>query len=296
MRDEPYCDESAARAFRAREDVASYSGTLSPATLRSFRKIILDYYGRYGRDFPWRKTSDPYHIVVSEIMLQQTQTDRVARKFVEFIDRFPTVESLATAEQARVLQVWQGLGYNRRGIMLHRLARQVMNEFGGVIPHHEDVLAGLPGLGRATASSIAVFAFNRPLAFIETNIRAVYIHFFFFDHDSVTVALILPLVEATLVRRSPYRWYSALMDYGSMLKRRHVNPGRKSAHYTRQSAFRGSRRQVRGMIVKLLLERSSLRARELAVACQRDVLFVEDVLGDLEKEGIVKKKSGWYSL
>ncbi|HSA14805.1 MAG TPA: A/G-specific adenine glycosylase [Spirochaetota bacterium] len=291
-----YPDESAIDSFRLREDVASYSGSLSGTTIEHFRTIILDHYRSHRRDFPWRRTADPYHILVSEVMLQQTQADRVADKFEAFILRFPTMESLAAAELSDVLSAWQGLGYNRRGMMLHRLARMVMDEYGGSVPDTEDDLVRLPGIGRATAAAICVYAFNRPLVYIETNIRAVFIHFFFHDQSDVPDGLIRPLVEATLDPVSPYHWYSALMDYGAMLKKSRANPGRKSAHYQKQSRFEGSRRQARGMALKLLLEKPGLTADQIALALEIDPGYIEVILDDMAAEGIIRKEGEVYRI
>ena len=296
MKEEFYFDDEAVGAFRLREDVSLFLGVLSPETVGSFRALIRDHYSRHRRDFPWRRTSDPYHIVVSEIMLQQTQTDRVAVKFPEFISRFPTIESLASAELSEVLLAWQGLGYNRRGMMLHRLAQKVVFERGGRIPDTPEELVDLPGIGRATAASIAVFAFNRPLVFIETNIRSVFIHFFFFDKENISDSMIIPLVEATLDRESPYNWYSALMDYGAMLKKRHANPGRKSAHYQKQPPFRGSRRQVRGMILRVLLNEPGLGMDEVCARVEAAPSMVQSVMNDLVGEGIVKNTGSGYAI
>ena len=161
--------------------------------------MVLSHYEQYGRDMAWRNTTDPYQILVSEIMLQQTQVERVTAKFPEFIRAFPDFASLATAPLANVLTVWQGLGYNRRAIALQKCAIRVMNEYDGVLPADVDILATFPGIGRATASSIAAFAFNMPVVFIETNIRRVFIHFFFTDTDTVNDAEILPLVEKSII-------------------------------------------------------------------------------------------------
>lgn len=289
-----YPDETVIEAFRLRDDVSEYTGSLSHPTIEEFRKIILDFYRDHRRDFPWRRTSDPYHIVVSEVMLQQTQADRVADKFEEFIRRFPTIGALASAELADVLAAWQGLGYNRRGMMLHGLARKVVSEHGGAVPDTEDELVKLPGIGRATAAAICVYAFNRPLVYIETNIRAVFIHFFFHDCGDIADGLIRPLVDATLDRASPYHWYSALMDYGTMLKKIHVNPGRKSAHYQKQSRFEGSRRQVRGLVLKILLENPGQTLDAIAAAAGRDIETVTGVVEGMVSEGIIKKKGGLY--
>ncbi len=291
--DETYDDASIVREFRetygpgkGRKVAAKPDG----AMIRKFRSVIYGYYRKHRRDFPWRRTDDPYHILVSEIMLQQTQVARVSEKFVEFVGSFPTVEALAAAPLARVLAAWQGMGYNRRARYLHELASAMVSGHGGAVPDDPAALAKLPGIGRATAASICAFAFNRPTVFIETNIRAVFIHFFFHGKRKVSDGDILPLAEAALDRKDPHHWYSALMDYGAMLKRRHPNPSRKSAHHQRQKPFEGSRRQLRGMVLRALLEHPGITAGRLSAIMGRPEDEVADVVDGLVKEKLVSVK------
>jgi A/G-specific adenine glycosylase len=288
-----YNDDAMVRGYRERygvEHEQGKSGVLSSRAAARFRSIIYKYYHRHRRDLPWRRTADHYHILVSEIMLQQTQVGRVAEKFPEFIREFPTVETLARAPLAGVLTAWQGLGYNRRAANLHRLAAAVMAEHGGIIPDDPDVLARLPGIGRATAASIAAFAFNRPVAFIETNIRAVFLHFFFPGRDGVADRELLPLVEGALDRSSPREWYSALMDYGTMLKRRHPNPSRGSDRHRKQPPFQGSRRQLRGELLRILLRNHGVTLKGLARATGRPEEEVRDAVAGLVDEGLVRRE------
>ena len=277
------------RCRKARE-----RGALAPALVATFQERILSHYRRHKRPFPWRETRDPYHIVVSEVMLQQTQTDRVAVKFPEFIAAFPTVSALAAAPLAEVLRVWQGMGYNRRAVSLKRLAETVCAAHGGAVPRVPEKLVTLPGIGPATAASIAAYAFNRPTVFIETNIRAVYIHFFFADGARVRDDELVPLVTATLYRTNPSRWYNALMDYGVMLKKQFSNPARRSHHHRPQSRFEGSRRQVRGRIVRHLLAHPNAALGELASAIGHARDRVAEVIGELVGEGMVSKSRGRY--
>ena len=262
---------------------------LEPDIIVRFNKTILSYYQRAGRDLAWRRTTDPYLIFVSEIMLQQTQVGRVTVKYPEFIDAFPTFTVLAAAPFHEVLAKWQGLGYNRRAIALHKCAKKVMTTFGGELPQDVELLATLPGIGHATACSIAAFAFNMPVAFIETNIRRVFIHFFFPDRLSVTDREILPLVEQSLDTKNPRIWYWALMDFGSALKKSVPNPNKKSAHYTRQSKFVGSDRQIRGMILRSLVTNPQQDEKELV----RSISVSEDrahkVIDRLAKEGFISR-------
>ena len=289
-----YDVESVAASFRLRDEVRHYGDRLTHRTVKDFQKIIYEYYAAHKRDFPWRNTDDPYHILVSEVMLQQTQADRVVHKYVQFIEKFPTVHSLAKAPIKDVLEAWQGLGYNRRGLMLHRLAGKVVDEYDGTIPPEPERLITLPGIGKATSASIAVFAYNRPEVFIETNIRTVFIHFFFHGKEEVADSLILPLVERTIDRSQPYHWYSALMDYGTMIKRLYPNPGRRSRHYQKQGRFEGSRRQMRGKILKLLLGKRKLTVKQIVNETEAEADHVSSVLGDLVREGIVKKTGRFY--
>ena len=269
---------------------------LTPNEIQLFQKTIYDFYMHNKRDFPWRRNYDPYHILVSEIMLQQTQTDRVRKKFEEFIAAFPTFHDLASASVSQVLAQWQGLGYNRRALALQKCALRVMEEFDGSLPHDPELLITFPGIGKATAASIAAFAFNSPTMFIETNIRTVFIHHFYSDSAEVDDKEILPLVEQTLDRKNPREWYSALMDYGVMLKQKHGNAGKRSRQYRKQSKFEGSDRQVRGNILKLLLEEPSLSATAITRVLDQPSDRVEKILKGLEKEGFLERKKKNYSL
>lgn len=266
----------------------------SPAAVKRFRRIIYDYFERFGRDFPWRRTTDPYRILISEIMLQQTQTERVIEKYREFIRVFPSIRALARAPLRAVLAAWQGLGYNRRGVLLHRMAQDISLRYRGRIPDTPEELIALPGIGPATAGSIAAFAFDRPVIFIETNIRTVFLYFFFPHEDDVSDDRLLPLIERTLDRKNPRRWYSALMDYGSMLKKSCPNPSRRSAHYQRQAPFEGSRRQLRGQIVRTLLQNSGMSVKRIAEFINRSEETVQAVLGDLLHEKVVTKRGKTY--
>ena len=227
---------------------------MSEACLSAFRKKVLGWYRAHARhDLPWRVTVSPYYTLVSEIMLQQTQVPRVAVLFPVFISAFPSLTALATTDLSRVLIAWQGLGYNRRAKFLHQSAQQCCAHFGGHVPKEVLQLETLPGIGPATARSIAAFGFNVRTSFIETNIRAVFLHHFFSGETNVPDEKLLPLVTACVEKvRQPRVWYSALMDYGTHLKSVLPNPSRASRHHSRQSAFHGSLRQVRGAVLRQL--------------------------------------------
>lgn len=262
----------------------------------AFQKKIYEYYHEYGRNLPWRKTKDPYKIVVSEIMLQQTQVSRVLDKYPGFIKSFPDIQSLARANLRSIMKQWQGLGYNRRAKALKKAAEEVVERFDGKIPSDETLLRSLPGIGPYTASAICVFAFNKPSVFIETNIRSVFIHHFFNDRTSVKDSEIIPLITQTLDTEQPRKWYYALMDYGTMLKTVTKNPSRKSAHYTQQSPFIGSDRQIRGMVLKLLIDHEKISEAELNTKIAADITRTRKILKQLVKEGIIIKHGNYLSI
>jgi A/G-specific adenine glycosylase len=229
-------------------------------------------------------------------MLQQTQTSRVEEKFRGFIAAFPDFAALAAASLQDVLRVWQGMGYNRRALYLKEAAVTVVGKYGGVLPPSVEQLEQLPGIGPATARSIAAYAFNLPVVFIETNIRTVYIHEFCDCRSNISDAELYPLVEQTLDRKNPWKWYNALMDYGVMLKEKHGNLSRRSAHYKKQSSFMGSDRRIRGAIVRCITRAGALSARELSRECAFPPERTEKCLTALLKDGLLRKKSNKYHI
>jgi A/G-specific adenine glycosylase len=268
---------------------------LSAQEIRGFRKTIYAYYHAHGRShLSWRKTTNPYRILVSEIMLQQTQVERVEKKYREFLKTFPTLKSLAHAPLADVLRAWQGLGYNRRAKMLHRAAQEVVKHHGGRMPHDFDALTKLSGIGPSTAGGVCAYAYNMPVVFIETNIRRVFIHHFFRDIEGVGDTDIKPLVEITLDQNNPREWYSALMDYGTFLAETIPNPNRKSTHYTKQSRFIGSKREVRGGILRALTEKSLTEQGLCSLPFEKERIV--DILKDLSAEHLIHRKGRRYYL
>jgi A/G-specific adenine glycosylase len=229
-------------------------------------------------------------------MLQQTQVERVVEKYPLFIRRFPTVIALSRARLATVLRVWQGMGYNRRAVYLRLAAREILRLYGGAVPSGQEELDNLPGIGAATASSIRAFAFNKPSVFIETNIRSVFIHHFFSGKENISDASLLPLLQRTLDTENPRRWYSALMDYGAYLKKQYANPSRKSAHHKPQRAFQGSTRQVRGHIIKLLVEKRKVKKETVYSFSFCDRVTVDRLLQGLQKEGLIRIKKDTLSV
>ncbi len=340
---------------------------------------------------PWRRSITPYRVLISEVMLQQTQVDRVIPKFNAWMKEFPDFESLVKAPLSSVLKAWNGLGYNRRAINLHRLAKMIAgggvdainpytrnagnlskrahnvrgnhtvgidsinprdnkrraNGIGSTNPYDRTSTVAdwdsLPGIGPATAAAICVYAFNQPHAFIETNVRAVFIHHFFSlppltkgrlggvrrpmrmrappdvacvqtaanplslllrkGEEPITDTDILPLVQQTLDTRNPREWYWALMDYGTYLKKQYKNPSRRSKHYTKQSKFEGSNRQLRGKIVKLMVASGGTGkkfsaptigglAKQLNLPKQK----VAPVMAQLVKDGFITMRRGKFSI
>lgn len=261
------------------------------AKITHFKNTIWDYYNKNQRPFSWRHVNDPYKVVVSEIMLQQTQTQRVAEKYEIFIQRFPSFETLAQATLQEVLLYWQGLGYNRRGKYLHQIAQKVMNEYAGKLPADPTTLNQFPGIGAATAASICTFAFTMPTVFIETNIRTVYIHFFFKNKTGIHDKEIMPLIKETVEQTDARNWYYALMDYGVMLKKSMPNPSRKSAHHAKQSTFEGSDRQIRGKIIKELTQSSGLDFNQLCSLINKEPVRIARALDQLQKEQLIEVRS-----
>lgn len=250
------------------------------------RKEVWNYYRAHGRyTLPWRNTTDPYRILVSEVMLQQTQVDRVVPYYKSFLKQFKTIRALARAPLKDVLRVWQGLGYSRRAKFLHLSAQTITDVYKGRVPREYDTLCGLPGVGPYTAHAVRVFAYNTPGVLLETNIRTVLLHHFFSHNTNVHDRLLIPVLEKLVFGQDPRTFYWALMDYGSYLKKTHTNPSRKSAHYTKQSSFNGSRRQVRGAILRLLHTHaySTVQLQRL-LHDER----VPDVLSDLRTESLVR--------
>ncbi len=269
------------------------------ASKADFQHLIWAYFEASGRhDLPWRRPEatgqfDPYRVMVSELMLQQTQVPRVIPKYSEFLRLFPSLAALAKAELGEVLKAWSGLGYNRRAKYLWQAAQAIDAKFGGVFPQTTAELISLPGIGKNTAGAILAYAFNQPVLFIETNVRTVYIHHFFANQTDISDAAIAALVEQTLDTSNPREWYWALMDYGSYLKTSTGNASKHSQTYTKQSAFHGSRRQLRGQVLKQLTQgATSFDGLQFAIDDDR----LASVLADLLAEALIRQNNDSYSL
>lgn len=268
---------------------------LSKQEIVEFRSTILDYYKTHNRNFPWRETDDPYYVLVSEFMLQQTQTQRVLLKYQNWVSVFPTLESVAQAPLEEIYSHWMGLGYNRRARYLQDTCKIILTEYQGIVPKNPTELLKLPGIGPYTAHAISTFAYNQTHVFIETNIRSVFLFFFFTNKDVVHDNEILPLIAQTLYTDNPKLWYYALMDYGVFLKQTTVNPNRKSKHYTKQSKFEGSNRQARGAVLKILISKKSTICaleEETGFSYER----IKTALDSLKKENFVSETNGVYSI
>lgn len=261
----------------------------------NFRRVVWAFYKKHGRhDLPWRQTHDAYKILVSEVMLQQTQVDRAALFYKDFIKKFPTVQKLAATSLAEVLVVWQGLGYNRRAKFLHMAAGEIVR-IG--MPRDEKSLEALPGVGSYTACAVAAFAYNYDVIVIETNIRTVVIHHFFGDQKGVTDVEIGEVLAQVLPRGRAREWYSALMDYGAYLKRSGISHNARTKRYVKQTKFAGSLREARGVIVKELSQhdaQSASRLLGLLGDARKEQLRV--ALAALLVEGLVEGKGPRYRL
>jgi len=262
--------------------------TITETQIIHFQKKVIDFYHQQGRQFAWRSTQEPYHILVSEFMLQQTQTNRVESKYEQFLQKFPTLQDCAGAPLSDVLTMWQGLGYNRRAKYLHETTKILVVKHHGIIPCDISVLSEFPGIGPYTAAAICTFSYNKPFVFIETNIRTVFINDFFQDQDNIHDKNILPLIKATLPESNPRMWYYALMDYGVLLKKMGNNTSRQSAHYNKQSKFQGSSRQLRGMIIKILTQHVSLDRHDIETYLNNKDSRINAVLESLLRDGLIQ--------
>lgn len=264
---------------------------------------VWQYYEAEGRhDMPWRQPEqglfDPYKIMVSEIMLQQTQVSRVIPKYHAFLGQFPSIHALADAPLADVLLAWSGLGYNRRAKFLHQAAQMVVRDYNGTMPRTKAELVTLPGIGPNTAGAIMAYAYNSPEVFIETNIRSIFIHHYFPNDEDVTDAQLLPFITAALndldnEGQTPRTWYWALMDYGTYLKQQAGNASRRSRTFTKQSTFKGSRRQIRGMVIKALAQAPHSFSQLEALSADDRLV---SVLDDLAGEGMISLQNKQYHL
>lgn len=229
--------------------------------------------------------------------MQQTQTERVLKKYQPFLNRFPTFEALADAQLSEVLQLWQGLGYNRRALGLKKIAELVHRKYNDNLPDDPETLITFPMIGSATAGSLQAFVFNKPVAFIETNIRRVILFFFFENEQKVKDNEVLNVVDQVLDTQDPRHWYYALMDYGVYLKYAVPNPNRRSAHYRRQAPFENSNRQIRGSLLRMITADGPLTGPDLKNALNKfDNDRIERCLQELEREGFIAAENETYRI
>lgn len=264
---------------------------LSDSQIAEFQNLVLSKGQDLYREMPWRSDTNPYNILLSEVMLQQTQVGRVLQKFKEFKTTFPTLDDLAHADFQEVLAHWSGLGYNRRAKFLHQTAQQIIQLES--FPIEQSILQKCPGIGENTAASILVYAFNQPLVFLETNVRTVLIyHFFQAEREKVEESVLKHLADQVIYRQNPRQWYWALMDYGTYLKKTVGNFNKQSQKHTTQSKFEGSFRQKRAAVLRLLLQKGPLTTEEITMLTNYDLTLVEDIVESLQKDKMVSKVAG----
>ncbi|MFW9869843.1 MAG: Fe-S cluster assembly protein HesB [Candidatus Thorarchaeota archaeon] len=262
--------------------------------ISAFQDKIMDWWEKNARDLPWRCDNSPYNVLISEVMLQQTQVNRVIPKYIEFLREFPTVEDLATADTKKLLQVWSGLGYNRRALWLRDAAKQISDR--GTFPKTVKELRELKGIGPYTSRSILIFAFNEDLAAVDTNIRRVFIASGFANEDMSSTQL-QNVAEDLLLRGRSRDWHNALMDYGSLVSTSSLT---SIQPISKQPQFKGSARQLRGGIIRILSNSDTLNLNQLISYLDSEDIQCKDVgpvLDQLIAEGLVKRTdTGQYNI
>lgn len=282
--------------FPSLDETSAVSYLEPPAGCQSFAAFVLDFYDRYGRKFPWRETDDVYRVLLSEMMLQQTQTGRVLEKYQEFLTLWPTLEDLAQAPFDQLLDHWRGLGYNRRALNLKRCA-QASEAYGYTLPCDEKALLALPGIGPSTAAAIIAFSYHKPAIYLETNIRRVLLFAFHPEEEAVEDRILRDDLKRLLpLAGDGKRWYYALMDYGVLLKHLVPNPNARSKGYHRQSRFEGSNRQVRGMLVHALSESGARDIQALYGMLPFEPERIDKALSDLVRDGLVSRLGRLYRI
>ena len=251
--------------------------THSQESVEEFQQMIMSWWKKNARDLPWRKNPTPYQVLVSEVMLQQTQVSRVVPKYLEFLNEFPTLEDLASANTKQLLTVWSGLGYNRRAVWLKEAAGQILER--GEFPQEVGDLRRLKGIGPYTSRSILIFAFNKDLAAVDTNIRRVLIASGFANEDTNEKKL-QDIADALLLRGSSSNWHNALMDYGSSVL---TSSSTGIEPTSKQSRFAGSIRQVRGCIIRILTQSDSLSIDEVTSQLSEEEMELVDLKKVLEQ-------------
>ena len=263
-----------------------------------FQQTVRNFYEEQGRDLPWRNTDNQYAIFVSEIMLQQTQVPRVIPEYQDWIQQWPNFKALAKTDRSGVLKAWQGLGFNRRAKFLHQSAQKVMDEYNSRLPESRAELKKLPGVGSYTSGALMAFCFNEPLLFIETNIRAVYLHHYFPEKEEVSDTEIKTKLGETMPENDVREWYYALMDYGQFIKKTEGNPNTRSKTYNTQSQFAGSNRQLRSQLLRFVLNNEPVSLEQINDNLQPETdrqKSIKENLANLEKEEmIIQTADGLY--
>ncbi|MGA7670183.1 MAG: A/G-specific adenine glycosylase [Nitrolancea sp.] len=295
--------------------------SIDPDQIAELRANLIAWYGDNARDLPWRRTRDPYRILVSEVMLQQTQVDRVIPKYFAFLDFFPTFEALAAAPTADVIRAWSGLGYNRRAVNLQRTAQAVVDRFGGEMPSDPYALRDLPGIGPYTAGAIACFAFEQDVGFFDTNIRRVLHRVLIgpeLPKERVTTRELQSLADDLVPEREGYTWNQALMELGAVIctarkpvcltcpLHRHcaafpaiqtvIATLPKGTRKKKEEPFSGSMRFYRGRVIEALRELDdgeSLNLQSLGPKVRDDfsdehLIWLKDVVEGLTRDGLAQ--------
>ncbi len=259
--------------------------------ISKFQHKILDWYDKNQRDLPWRKTRDPYAILVSEVMSQQTQINRVMEKYEQWMDLFPTLRDLADAKTSDILTMWSGLGYNRRALYLQKAAKIIKETYHGEFPKYGIELLQLPGIGEYTASAIRCFAFNEQIAVIDTNVRKV-ISIHFFNGISPSKAALKDFATKLLPPQKAYEWNQALMDYAAMELHEY------KISIPKQSKFIGSNRYYRGSMVKMLVANKKLSIHFLQKHFEKEISLdrINEVINSLVKDQLVEYEEGVLKL
>ena len=284
--------------------------------ITDFRKQILTWYRKNQRDLPWRKTRDPYRILISEVMSQQTQISRVIPKYEAWLDKFPTVQSLAASNISDVLRYWSGLGYNRRALNLKKTAEMIIEKYKGKFPTNEKELLSLPGIGQYTSRAVLCFAFDQQVAVVDTNVRKVILTQFknelgimnyelgennkinnsllsiqdALKTNKITDKDIEVIAQLLLPKGKAYEWNQAMMDYAAAMLKKEKIP------IPKQTKFHGSRRYYRGQILKILLQKKSVSIGDVGPLIKKEFTSSEkewllNLLEELQKEGFISIKN-----
>jgi len=260
--------------------------------------MIFKWWKTNRRDLPWRQTRDPYSIAVSEIMLQQTQVSRVLPKYLEFMNIFPTVKELAQSSPGTVLRIWKGMGYNRRALYLHNMAKEIVDVHNGMFPNDDKSLIKLPGLGKYTARAILVFAFGENISCVDTNIRQIITHFFFSDKEQ-SEKIIQYVADQLVPKGKSWEWHQSLMDFGAMNASEWRHPKYRRRAKKKTIPFKETDRFIRGKIIDCLRVRqytNSELVKIITALCEKPVEKIQNILERLKKEDLIEEHNKMISL